>query len=383
LVLYPIARSPRAILALAGAGAVAAFLGWTLSAVPFELIAYGRQFPWRVNSVTELYRGEGMNSTIAVSELKSDPDVRNFHVAGKIEASNEPQDMRLQRLLGNLPALLHPAPQSVLVVGFGAGVTAGSFVPFPGVKRIVICEIEPLIPRIVSTYFASENQNVFKDARVEMVYDDARHFVRTTREKFDIITSDPIHPWVKGAATLYTKEYFEQVKAHLNPGGVVTQWVPLYESNNESVKSEIATFFEVFPNGTVWGNRYNGEGYDVVLLGTANPLQLDVDAIDARLARADHATVLRELADVGFRSVTDVLATFGGSARDLAPWLKDAQINRDIDLRLQYLAGMSPDAYTSGAIYNQILSFRRFPDDLFVGTEAKKQALRAAIFGSP
>jgi spermidine synthase len=383
LVLYPIARSPRAIMALAGAGAVAAFLGWTLSAVPFELIAYGRQFPWRVNSVTELYRGEGMNSSIAVSELKSDPDTRNFHVAGKIEASNEPQDMRLQRLLGNLPALLHPAPRSVLVVGFGAGVTAGSFVPFPDVKRIVICEIEPLIPKIVSTYFATENQNVFKDPRVEMIYDDARHFVRTTKEKFDIITSDPIHPWVKGAATLYTKEYFEQVKAHLNPGGVVTQWVPLYESNDAAVKSEIATFFEVFPHGTVWGNRYNGEGYDVVLLGTADPFTIDVDAIDARLARADHGGALLKLVDVGFRSATDVLATFGGSARDLAPWLKDAQINRDIDLRLQYLAGMSPDAYTSGAIYNQILSFRRFPDDLVVGTEAKRQALRAAIFGSP
>jgi spermidine synthase len=251
------------------------------------------------------------------------------------------------------------------------------------VKRIVICEIEPLIPRIVSTYFASENQNVFKDPRVEMVYDDARHFVRTTKEKFDIITSDPIHPWVKGAATLYTREYFEQVRAHLNPGGVVTQWVPLYESNNDAVKSEIATFFEVFPNGTVWGNKYNGEGYDVVLLGTADPLKLDIDAIDARLARADHATALRELVDVGFRSATDVLATFGGSARDLAPWLRDAQINSDRDLRLQYLAGMSPDAYTSGAIYNEILSFRRFPDDLVVGTEARKAALRAAIFGSP
>jgi spermidine synthase len=188
---------------------------------------------------------------------------------------------------------------------------------------------------------------------------------------------------VKGAATLYTKEYFEQVKAHLNPGGVVTQWVPLYESNEDAVKSELATFFEVFPNGTVWGNRYNGEGYDVVLLGTAERATTDVDAIDTRLARADHAIALLALADVGFRSGMDVLATFAGSARDLAPWLRGAQINRDKDLRLQYLAGMTPDAYTSGAIYTQILSYRRFPDDLFVGTAAKKLALRAAIFGGP
>ncbi len=91
--------------------------------------------------------------------------------------------------------------------------------------------MEPLIPPTATQYFAKENYNVMHDPRAQIVYDDARHFVLTTREKFDIITSDPIHPWVKGSATLYSKEYFELVKQHLNPGGIVTQWVPLYESD--------------------------------------------------------------------------------------------------------------------------------------------------------
>src|SRR5207244_3981291 len=94
---------------------------------------------------------------------------------------------------------------------------------------------------------ARENPHTVNGKEVEVVYDDARHYVLTTREKFDIITSDPIHPWVKGAATLYTKEYFELCKQRLNPGGVVTQWVPLYESDGATVKSEIATFFAAFP----------------------------------------------------------------------------------------------------------------------------------------
>ena len=153
--------------------------------------------------------------------------MRNFHVSGKVEASSEPQDMRLQRMLGHIPALLHPKPRSVLVVGCGAGVTAGSFVLYPEVERIVICEIEPLIPPIAADYFGPENYNVLDDPRVEVVYDDARHYILTTNEKFDIITSDPIHPWVKGSATLYSKEYFEMCRRHLNPGGVITQWVPL------------------------------------------------------------------------------------------------------------------------------------------------------------
>ena len=202
--------------------------------------------------ISYLYVGEGMNSSIAVSDLAS--GIRHFHVSGKVEASTEPQDMRLQRMLGHIPALVHPSPRSVLVVGFGAGVTAGSFIPYPELQRIVICEIEPLIPEHVAPYFGEENYHVLHDPRVQVFYDDARHFVLTTPEKFDIITSDPIHPWVKGAATLYTKEYFELVKRHLNPGGVVTQWVPLYESNPDVVKSEIATFFDAFPHGTIWAN---------------------------------------------------------------------------------------------------------------------------------
>ena len=105
-----------------------------------------------------------------------------------------------------------------------------------------------------------------------------------------MITSDPIHPWVKGAAALYTKEYFEQVRAHLNPGGVVTQWVPLYQSSEDVVKSEVATFFDVFPNGTIWSNQYaSGGGYDVVMLARPEPLRIDPAALQERLDRPDHA----------------------------------------------------------------------------------------------
>ena len=267
-----------------GAGLVAAaMLAAWVPKVPDGLIAYGRFLPTYTTEPKYLYVGEGMNSSIAVSELSN--GARNFHVAGKVEASSEPQDMRLQRMLGHISALLDRDPKSVLVVGFGAGVTAGSFVLHPGIKRIVICEIEPLIPKVVSTYFTKENYDVVNDPRVQIVYDDARHFILTTKEKFDVITSDPIHPWVKGAATLYTKEYFELVKQHLNPGGVVTQWVPLYESKPDVVKSEVATFFNVFPDGTVWSNDIQGKGYDVVLAGHTTPQTIDLDSLCSSASR--------------------------------------------------------------------------------------------------
>jgi spermidine synthase len=373
------ARSGELLAALA-AVIVAIVLTTKVPKVPDGLIAYGRFLPTYTTQPRYLYVGEGMNSSIAVSEEAD--GARNFHVAGKVEASSLPQDMRLQRMLGHISALLVHDPQSVLVVGFGAGVTAGSFLTHPGIKRIVICEIEPLIPEVVSTYFTAQNYGVANDPRVEIVYDDARHYILTTKEKFDVITSDPIHPWVKGAATLYTKEYFELVKRHLNPGGVVTQWVPLYESYPDVVKSELATFFDVFTDGTVWSNDIRGQGYDVLLAGHATPQTINVDSMQAKLSRPEYARAAQSLEEVGFNSALSLLSTYGGQARDLAPWLADAQINRDSNLRLQYLAGMGLNTYENAAIYDDMLRYRKFPDNLFQGADSELLFLRQAM-GAP
>ncbi len=348
-----------------------------LPGVSWGLIAHGRYLATKGEQGKLLYMGEGMNASVAVTETAD--GVRNFHVSGKIEASTEPRDMRLQRMLGHIPALLHPQPRSVLVVGCGAGVTAGSFMVHPGIEKVVICEIEPLIPGVVAQYFEKQNYNVVKDPRVIIIHDDARNFVLTTKEKFDIITSDPIHPWVKGAATLYTKEYFELCKEHLNPGGLVTQWVPLYESNLGVVKSEMATFFEVFPDGTIWSNDDEGKGYDVVLLGQAGLTKINVDELQRRLERDDHARVAESLREVKFRSAVELLGTYAGRGPDLREWLKGAEINRDRDLRLQYLAGMAPNMYQEEIIYNLMAAYRKFPENLFEVSEFRKEPLKRAI----
>jgi spermidine synthase len=329
-------------------------------------LAYGRRSITTTDAGQPLYIGEGMNSSVVISQLPSGQ--RYFHVSGKVEASTEPFDMRLQRMLGHISALVDKAPSSVLIVGFGAGVTAGSFTTYPDIRRIVICEIEKLIPPAATRFFGDENYHVLNDPRTEIHFDDARHFVLTTAEKFDIITSDPIHPWVKGAATLYSKEYFEECKRHLKPGGVITQWVPLYESDPDTVKSEIATFFDVFPNGTIWANDNNGQGYDVVLLGQVEPTRIDVDALQARLDRPDYATVRASLQAVGFPNALSLLETYLGRASDLRMWLAGAQINRDIDLRLQYLAGMGVNNFSASAIASEIARVREFPPDMFTGS---------------
>jgi spermidine synthase len=300
-----------------------------------------------------------------------------------VQASSEPQDMRLQRMLGHLTTLVPARPRSIMVIGFGAGATAGAASIDPAVEREVIVEIEPLVPEVVSTYFSDHNFDVARNPKVRIVVDDGRHYLQTTAEMFDGITSDPLDPWVKGAAMLYSREFFDEVKTHLNPGGVVTLFVQLYESTPEAVKSELATFFEAFPNGVVFGNTNNGEGYDMVLLGQVEPTHISLDSIDERLRRPDYGRVAQSLREIGFYSAVDLFSTFAGRAVDLKPWLKDATINRDRNLRLQYLAGLGLNLYQAGPIYADMLTYRQDPGDLFVGSESLVQSLRNTIQNPP
>jgi len=359
---------------------IVAVLVRSVQPIPAVMIAYGRYANMRVNDTAQyIYVGEGMTASVAVSKLSD--GVLNYHNAGKVQASSEPQDMRLQRMLGHMTTLIPPQAKRVVVIGCGAGVTAGAVSVDPVVTNETIAEIEPLVPKVVSEYFGEHNFNVVRNPKVHVRIDDARHYVLTSKEKFDAITSDPLDPWVKGAAMLYTREFFDAAKAHLNPGGVVTLFVQLYESNTAAVKSEIGTFFEAFPNGVVWGNTNNGQGYDLVLLGQVGdqPIKINVDEIQAKLNRPEYAPVVKSLRDIGFYSAVDLFSSYGGRATELKEWLKDAPINRDRNLRLQYLAGLGLNLYESGPIYSEILRYRKFPEDMFIGSPATIASLRAGI----
>jgi spermidine synthase len=407
--------------------AVVVLLVFTVPKIPWEAVAWGRfsatwisqcepgvvsedKVPLTGSSGVRrycTYVGEGMNVSVAVTQSTS--GWRYFHGAGKVQASSEAQDMRLQRMLGHLSVLVRSNPddvKDVLVVACGAGVTAGSFIPYPHIRNIVICDIEPLVPQVVTPMFgaqnyhivdgiAKQNPHMVDGKQVKVVYDDGRHHIRTLPEDamYDIITSDPIDPWVKGCAALNTIEYYQMCKDHLRPGGVMSLWIPLYESNLATAKSVIGTFFKVFPNGILFSNDLNGEGYDAVLLGQKEPTQIDLDALQAKLDSPEYARVRDSLTEVGFgmagsspggtpdgRGVAvGLLSTYAGRAADLKEWMKDAQINTDRNLRLQYLAGMWLNTYMNTEILNGILRSYQFPDQMFIGSEERIQAMKQAL----
>jgi spermidine synthase len=256
-------------------------------------------------------------------------------------------------------------------------VTSGSFVLHPEVERIVICEIEPLVPKASGEHFAAENYDVLNDPRVEVIYDDGRHFMATTEEKFDIITTDPIHPWMNGSAALYSIEYYELAKQRLNEGGFVTQWVPLVEVDEAAVKSLVGTFLEVFPEGTLWSNHIPNEGGNsFIMIGQVAPLSVDAGDLTSRLE--ENPALEKSLAEVKIEGVLRLLAAYVGEKRNLAQWLEDAQINRERNLRLQYLAGLSIDVRNHQEIYRTIVEYRGYPDHIFTAPEWMERRLKRA-----
>jgi len=369
-----IRRATQAAIAAAFAVGVA----YLVPALPSELVAYGRFLPTRGLGANVIYVGEGLTASVAVTREPS--GVLTYHNAGKTQASTYPQDLRLQRMLGHLSTLVADRPADVLVIGLGAGITAGAASIDPAVERVVVAEIEPLVPPLAAQFFAAYNFGVVTSPKVEMRIDDGRHYLATTSRRFDAITSDPLDPWVKGAATLYTREFWQLAKAHLNDGGVVTAFLQLYETDEAAVQSEIATFFGVFPNGALFANRVDGMGYDAVLLARAGDAPIDVDRLATRLGSAAYGEVLGSLRQVGFTSALDLVGTFAGQASDMTAWLPGAAVNTDRNLRLQYLAGARLNDHRAREILRALIApAPPFPERLFAGTPAQLEELRQRL----
>lgn len=190
--------------------------------------------------------------------------VRSLRVNGKPEASTARTDVRLQRLLAHIPCCLHGRVRTVLVIGLGTGMTAGSLLDAPTLEHLTIFEISSAVAQAARS-FAAVNGRVLDDPRTDLRFVDGRHALALSREHYDLITSDPVHPWTRGSSDLYTLEHFRSVRAHLSAGGVASQWLPLYELSTEDVKTIVATWCAAFERTSAWLTAY-----DLVLVGSAD-----------------------------------------------------------------------------------------------------------------
>ncbi|HEX7958512.1 MAG TPA: fused MFS/spermidine synthase, partial [Terriglobales bacterium] len=204
-----------------------------------------------------VFSAEGVNDSVAV--VRTDNNVA-LRVNGKADASTG--DARTQLLLGHLGAVFHPAPRRVLIIGFGGGMTASAVARYPDVEQIDCVEIEPAVLR-AAPYLKTLNRGVLNDPRLRIIYDDARNFLLTSRQQYDLIISEPSNPWIAGVASLFTDEYYAAARRRLAPHGIFVQWVQAYALQPDDLRMIAASFAPHFADVTLW----RGEESDLLLMG--------------------------------------------------------------------------------------------------------------------
>jgi spermidine synthase len=341
-ILWRTAGRSRAVRATAATAVLCALLGGVV-AVPSwdrELLSSGAYKYARALGVDALeatvragtleYYREGAAGTVSVRQMAGS---RALAIDGKIDASNA-GDMLTQRLLGALPVLLHPRPQELLVIGLGSGVTAGAALAAAPLRRVDIVEISPEVVE-ASNFFSRENGNVLRSPSVRLVVGDGRSHLLLARRRYDVIVSEPSNPWMAGVAALFTREFFEAARERLQPDGLLCQWAHTYEMSPRDLKSIVASFASVFPNGTMW---LVGDG-DLLLIGARDS---GIEAGVERLAALEQArstpAALADLAREPSTAAFVLLSLFAGGPAHLAAYGQDASIQTDDRLALEFSA---------------------------------------------
>ena len=208
----------------------------------------------------------GSTGAVAVGRSRKTGNVW-LSINGKVDASTG-DDMPTQILSGTLPVRITVDPREVLVVGLASGITAGAVLDEPGVERLTVLEIEPVV-EMASHYFDHVNGKPLEDPRTTLHIADARAFLQRSGPMYDTIISEPSNPWITGVSSLFTLEYWLAARARLRPGGTMCQWVQLYGMGPDEFQGIVRTFQSVFPD--VWLFETIA-GSDVLLIGGVSEL---------------------------------------------------------------------------------------------------------------
>jgi spermidine synthase len=235
-------------------------------------------------SVKVIFTREGRAATVSVLDQK-DPQrgtYRDMYLNGVEEASTRFWHTQLFKLLGIFPVLMHESdgPKDALVIAFGAGITAGSVLASDEVASLDVVDLNPDIEGI-NDLFTDVNGDVFHKPRFHFHNDDGRNYLVTSHKKYDLIISDSTHPRSYDSWILYTKEFYENVRKDLRPGGIFAQWVPVSESMRGALfRIHLNTFRSVFPNSTFWYIYGSDQAF---LLATPEPFSLDARSLQRKL----------------------------------------------------------------------------------------------------
>jgi len=272
-----------------------------------------------------LFHADGASATVDVNEWKDGE--RALVVNGKADASTR-SDLQTQLMVGHVPMLLHPAPRDVLIVGFGSGATVAAALAHGPDVRVTVLEISPEVIE-AAPFFAEVNDDCLSDPRVRLVLDDARTFIRLTRERFDVVINEPSNPWMSGISGLFTADFAREAKAVLREGGAFVQWVQLYETHDEVVRTILRSTRSSFAELSGWATGNT----DFMVVAGPDPAKADWDAIRARVSTP---SMKRSLEKARIRSVAGVAMLHAYDSGTLARFAGTGPLHEDAWPTLEY-----------------------------------------------
>lgn len=286
------------------------------------------------------YYHEGKGGTVAVvTQGRAERSFHRLYIQGVSNTGDAMPSLRYMRLQALLPLLIHNRqPESALVIGFGTGITAGAMLRDPGLTRPVVAELLPEVLEAAPLF--KGNYDAVKDPRLDIRLRDGRRELLRSDQRYDLITLEPPPPSAAGVVNLYSRDFYQLAARRLQQGGLLAQWLPLPTQNTEESRALVRSFVEVFPHATLWTTEF----HEMLLIGSLDPLVLDVARISERFAQPEVAATL---AEVGINTAAALLATwvtdrdglvrFAGDALpvtddwphiEYAPWVRRNEITR-------------------------------------------------------
>ena len=281
---------------------------------------------------------ESAGGTVAVVEQNAGQrQFRRLYIQGVSNSGDTMASLRYMRLQALLPLIIHrETPRTALVIGLGTGITGGALLTWPGLEHRAVAELLPAVVRAAPQF--KGNYGMSTDARMDIRMRDGRRELLRNAERYDLITLEPPPPSAAGVVNLYSSDFYRLAASRLQQGGIVAQWLPLPTQNEEDTRSLIQSFIQVFPHAALWTT----ELHEMMLVGSMQPLELDVPRIEARFAQPQVAAALRE---VGIASPAALLATWITDRAGLEYYAADAQPVTDDQPRIEYATWVRHDAF--------------------------------------
>ena len=281
---------------------------------------------------------ESAGGTVAVVEQNAGQrQFRRLYIQGVSNSGDTMASLRYMRLQALLPLIIHrETPRTALVIGLGTGITGGALLTWPGLEHRAVAELLPAVVRAAPQF--NGNYGMSTDARMDIRMRDGRRELLRNAERYDLITLEPPPPSAAGVVNLYSSDFYRLAASRLQQGGIVAQWLPLPTQNEEDTRSLIQSFIQVFPHAALWTT----ELHEMMLVGSMQPLELDVPRIEARFAQPQVAAALRE---VGIASPAALLATWITDRAGLEYYAADAQPVTDDQPRIEYATWVRHDAF--------------------------------------